>query len=278
VRRILVAVVCMAALGAMARPAQAPPIEGGNFSTHCDYSHSSNDDPIVYPRIEGGSMHRHDFFGNITTSYRSRYSNMHVGEAAYTTCANTLDTAAYWQPSIKNGAGNFLAPTQVIAYYRVPGQVDPADVQAWVPNSKIVSGDPAVPLNLNRIWWTCAPSQLDGKHADPNFACAQGHLTAHINFPPCWDGVMPADGTNDSSHYAWTSQGQCVAPFSTPVPDLGITVHWNNVTDCTGAGIGPCSVDMGAYLHADFFQAWDQSELERLVEECLNIDYNCGDI
>jgi Domain of unknown function (DUF1996) len=54
----------------------------GQFVVECGWSHSSFDDPIVHQGHSGAS-HRHDFFGNTTTSAESTYETLLAGP---TTC------------------------------------------------------------------------------------------------------------------------------------------------------------------------------------------------
>src|SRR5438045_1744092 len=73
--------------------AAAQPGHGrGSFSVECAYSHTLNDDPIVYPGIPGAS-HSHDFFGNVSTTASSTQDTL-VG--AQTSCGDLSDRAGYW--------------------------------------------------------------------------------------------------------------------------------------------------------------------------------------
>src|SRR4051794_35405056 len=70
------AVAAAAGLPASARAAAAgdQPI----FVTHCFYSHTLPDDPIVHPNMPGAS-HQHDFFGNDSTNASSTLDSMEQG-------------------------------------------------------------------------------------------------------------------------------------------------------------------------------------------------------
>ena len=57
------------------RAAAGPQGRVGQFVVECGWSHSSFDDPIVHPGHAGAS-HRHDFFGNTTTSATSTYEQL----------------------------------------------------------------------------------------------------------------------------------------------------------------------------------------------------------
>ena len=84
------------ALGAAPAFADSP-----GWITNCVYSHTNNDDPIVYPR-QPGRAHTHDFFGARTTDHASTYYSM---VASPTTCGTPEDKAGYWAPALyRNGA------------------------------------------------------------------------------------------------------------------------------------------------------------------------------
>ena len=78
----------------------------GQFVVACDWSHASFDDPIVHAGMEGMS-HRHEFFGNTTTDADSTYESLLAGD---TSCAQKLDRAAYWVPSLLDGEGRVVQP------------------------------------------------------------------------------------------------------------------------------------------------------------------------
>jgi hypothetical protein len=67
--RLRTGTVALAALFllAAAGPAATPPkLHGNNFYANCRFSHTNDDDPIVYPG-QPGKSHPHTFFGNNST-------------------------------------------------------------------------------------------------------------------------------------------------------------------------------------------------------------------
>ena len=56
-----------------------------------------------------GMSHRHEFFGNTTTDADSTYESLSVGD---TTCAQKLDRAAYWVPSLLDADGEVMPPAR----------------------------------------------------------------------------------------------------------------------------------------------------------------------
>lgn len=86
-------------------PAVANPPRGF-FVTHCGFSHSLRDDPIMFPGAPGAS-HRHEFFGSVRTSARSTERRMRTGP---TTCTLTADTAAYRSRRDRSAACGSVQP------------------------------------------------------------------------------------------------------------------------------------------------------------------------
>ena len=90
-------------------------------------------------------------------------------------------------------------------------------------------------------------------------------------FPDCSNGQL--DSADHRSHmaYAGLSDGirKCPPTHPTPVPTLSATISF---AIPTSAGKVTLSSGEASTLHADFFNAWNQEELKRLVKLCIN-DY-----
>ncbi len=246
-----------------------------NFLSMCRFSHRGPDDPIVYPMMPGRS-HMHDFFGNRSTGATSNRATL---LAAPTLCRRTLDTAAYWTPSLLVD-GQLVAPSGVNAYYRTGGK-DPASIEAFPAGLKIIAGDAKATAAQDRriVAWGCrGPSAA--MSAEPPMCVAgdpTGLLKLRIRFPDCWNG-RDLDSADHKSHMAYSVKlrGQayrtCPASHPAPVPSLALNVRYP-----VAGGAGVALASGGVYSgHADFFNAWDQAELERLVERCLNANIHCG--
>ena len=102
-------------LGSSAAPAApAPKLHGNNFYANCRFSHTANDDPIVYPR-QPGSSHPHTFFGNETADAGSTATSLRAGR---TTCKPQADKAAYWVPTLFKD-GREVRPPKGQFYYNL---------------------------------------------------------------------------------------------------------------------------------------------------------------
>lgn len=247
------------------RPAagKRPPGLRADFVSPCRYSHSAPDDPIVKPNQPGAS-HQHDFFANKTTNAASTDASLRAGA---TTCRRPLDTAAYWAPALLDGA-KVVQPTNVAAYYLTGGK-EPSTIKAFPAGLRIVAGPGA-----GTAQWACRTAGKDvarSMTAPPSCAGA-AELVVRIFFPDCWDGLN-LDSADHRSHMARSDRGQCPATHPVPAPLLRLGFHYPGVqggADVTLASGAPDSA------HADFFNTWDQAELERLVRTCINAGVRCG--
>jgi len=242
-------------------------LQGVNFVSACGFSHRAPDDPIVYPGQPGAS-HDHSFVGNRSTRASSTYRSL---RAAGTTCRRADDTAAYWVPTLLR-YGRALEPLGATVYYR-RRTLEP--VQAFPPNFRMIAGDAkATSAQGRRItFWNCGVAAGIPPSAEPP-SCPAGRATTlrlHVTFPSCWDGRR-LDSPDHKSHVAYPMRGRCPRTHPVALPALTVITRYR---DAGGAGLALSSA--GVYsAHADFFNAWRQDELERLVTSCLNALRHCG--
>ncbi len=237
------------------------------FGVRCDFSHRNNDDPIVYPG-KRGAAHSHDFFGNRSTKYNSSYKSL---LAAKTTCTRPEDTSAYWIPTVKWN-NNTITASRGIFYYRANGK-DPATVKPHPAGLKVVPN--------TGVEWRCEGGAYS---ATPPAQCSNGQLGVRVIFPDCVStdeqGRARLDSADHRSHVVYAvlqSDGKRACPpdkhspetDSIPVPTLSVIVRFLIPTT---AGKVTLSSGEASTLHADFFNAWKQEELDRLVKHCIN-DY-----
>ena len=243
-----------------------------NFLTLCAYSHRAPDDPIVAPNAPGGS-HSHDFFGNTSTNNASTYESLVAH--GNTTCNRTGDTAAYWAPSLIEGAA-ILQPTRINAYYRPGGKKDPATIEPFPAGLKVIAGNSKAtePQNLGIVAWGCEAGDVKASATPPTcpFDGKDGGLKLRIRFPDCWNGT-DLDSADHMSHMAYSMKGACPDTHPVSVPQINMTVHYPSAG---GPGAVLASGNSPLTGHADFFNAWDQATLEMLVENCLNAAQHCG--
>ena len=261
-----------AALGVFATSlAQAPPATAQTTSTmpdeptfgvRCDYSHRNWDDPIVYPGKQGAA-HSHDFFGNRSTKYNSTYTSLRNATTSTdpdgTTCTRPDDKSAYWIPTVKWNGTNLKA-NRGIFYYRANSKT-PSTVKAHPAGLKVVPN--------TSFEWRCS----DGVawSSTPPTQCSNGFLEGRIMFPDCSNGQL--DSADHRSHmaYAGLAQGdstrKCPSTHPTPLPTLSAIIRFAVPTT---EGTVTLSSGAPSTMHADFFNAWKQEELDRLVKKCIN--------
>jgi hypothetical protein len=261
------AVVAASALGGDGRPATAladlPQFDNVAFITVCRFSHFKPDDPIVLPKFPGFS-HDHTFFGNQSTNAFSTLSTLKRGA---TTCQRPEDTASYWAPTLLVD-DKPVQPDEAEIYYR---RNTLARVRAFPAGLKVVAGDSKSlkPQSKHIVFWNCS-SETSGASV-PIPTCPTPTLHVHVRFPNCWDGHN-IDSADHKSHMAYSTRGICPRSHPVAVPQLMVIIQYP-----VKGGPGAELTSGGQYSgHADFFNAWQESELRRLVDYCLNALRTCG--
>lgn len=236
---------------------------GASFAVRCDFSHRAPEDPIVHPNMPG-EAHSHDFFGNTSTDADSMYDSL---RAAGTTCTRPEDTAAYWLPTVSwNGVE--VDSNRAVFYYRTGGK-DHKKVKPFPAGLKIIAG------NEKRVTWRCGQTDNGGGSQNPPSRCDNGELGVRIIFPDCLDvagnGEPRLDSGDHRSHMAYSRlidrKVRCPRSHPRSVPVLTMNATFLITTD---PGTVTLSSGGASTMHADFFNAWDQDELNRLVVTCIN--------
>ena len=281
-------VLVAAGAGPVAR-AGKPRLHGNNFFSNCRFSHMAADDPIVYPGQPGRS-HPHTFFGNSSTNASSTLASL---RRAGTTCKPRADKAAYWVPTLYQN-GHEVRPAKAQVYYVLRGY---SEMRPFPAGLRMIAGDAhaARPQSSRVTFWACGghaartpPSstvpavcgvieghgfaRLPGK-SKPSIVRwpAKTFLELHVDFPDCWDGKH-LDTADHRSHMAYSRGYLCPASHPVKVPLIRLTIRYP-IDRGDGVSLASGSQFTG---HADFFNAWDQQALERLVGECFH-DRPCND-
>jgi len=242
-------------------------LEDVNFVVVCKFSHRAGDDPIVHPGNPGMS-HDHTFFGNVTTDAFSTPESLR-GDA--TSCSRSADSAAYWAPTLVADDQPVPAVDAKVYYRRRTIE----RVRAFPPGLQMIAGDAAAraPQSMRAVYWDCGEAS-HGRNppASAVQACPEGrNVMLHVRFPDCWDGKR-LDSADHNSHMAYSQRGRCAASHRVAVPSIDLLVRYpvRGSERIELASMGQLSG------HADFVNAWQQPELERLVEQCLNALRRCG--
>ena len=238
----------------------------GQFVVGCPYSHSGAHDPIVHPGHEGRS-HRHDFYGSVVTDSTSTIDDL---LAADTTCDKTVDTAAYWQPTLYDH-DEVVVPRGVHAYYRAAPGLDPATVQPMPTGLALIAGDQTAttPQPGEATGWTCGSNTTLSD--DPPDCTPDAPLHLVLTFQDCWDGTY-LDSVDHSSHAAYSADGACPDTHPVPIPQLTVSIAfpvWGADHDLRLASGNVYSA------HGDFWNAWDPDGLQREVVACIQREVVC---
>ncbi len=243
-------------------------LQGVNFISSCGFSHRAPDDPILFPGRPGAS-HDHSFVGNRTTNASSTLGSLLAGQ---TTCRNRPgDTAGYWMPTLYVGS-QAVAPLGSTIYYRRKAM---RQVQAFPPGFRMIAGDAsattAQPLSVT--FWNCG-AQVGIRPQSTPPSCPDGRgsmLRLHVNFPSCWDG-RNLDSENHKSHVAYPDRGRCPSRYPVALPAISLIYRYPTL-----GGPSATLASGGVYSgHGDFFNAWNQNALQRLVDSCLNALRHCA--
>jgi Domain of unknown function (DUF1996)/Domain of unknown function (DUF4124) len=267
----------------------------GAFRINCEYSHMSNDDPIVYPNQQGAA-HHHTFFGNTGLNYASTTES--ILATGNSTCdGGILNRTGYWMPSIIDTATNTpIKPWRVIVYYKAWGtsgtvKVPPKGLRMITGNAKAVTETDAkgsyVCFNM--------PGEVMATGGKSIQACNKnGFIRYKIEFPSCWDGVnldspdhkshmaFAADNFQraDGSWYHTTNNCPITHPVAVPVITLAAdftattdagTINWRLASDNYSAAL-----PRGLSAHADWMNGWNEATLKTAVDNCLNKNIDCG--
>ena len=274
---IAIAMVTAAGAGDAQSKRATPRVHGTNFFSKCGLSHAAPDDPIVHFGIPGGS-HPHEFFGNASTN---AYSTLETLRRHGTTCNRPADTAAYWVPLLYEN-GRAVKPLGVSVYYQLRsiGAVEP-----FPAGLKIVAGNAGAvtPQSTKIVFWNCSYPPGPARHVSAPPRCpperrgmrrgprGNDHLRLNIVFPDCWDGRR-LDSPDHRSHMAYSSDLRCPASHPVKVPRLRLTVLYP-----IRGGPGLSLASGGPYSgHADFFNAWNQRALDRIVKRCSADERRCS--
>lgn len=295
---------------ALIKPAGIPPRNNapyaGAFRIGCDFSHMSNDDPIVFPGVPNAT-HHHTFFGNRAINAYTTPANIRL--SGNSTCAGgILNRSGYWMPSLidmSNGAP--IAPTNVLVYYKAPDDFNGEYIKTFPAGLRMIAGNPK-PLAIidSKAKFQCQDRTQSFNPAnwgilwDSNHIQACGGPTQYlrmiISFPQCWDGVN-LDSPDHQSHMSYVCRdrnrcdiggGQlgfransCPASHPIALPSIAINSDYDgnlsrSKTYRLSSDNYPLTYPGGYSLHADWMNGWDEGIIGRIVKNCLNERRDCG--
>lgn len=276
--------------------------EVGAFRISCEYSHMSNDDPIVYPGVPNAT-HHHTFFGN--TGANAYSTNDTLRNSGNSSCAGgTLNRSGYWMPSlIDTSTGAPVKPSVVVVYYKGWESWNNHLIKPPPAGLQMISGN-ARPLSVadTQAEFYCQDLLNDvsphwGKVWQGNSIKSCGGngkiLRMIVSFPGCWD-AKNLSSPDYKSHMAFYCGENCLkadgkigktangCPVTHPVliPNITINADFPNLNANAQYRLASDNYSTaypGGYsLHADWMNGWDEKIIERVVKNCLNSPKNCG--
>jgi hypothetical protein len=245
----------------------------GLFRVECVLVRQARIDPIVAPGRP--SHHLHDLFGNTSLTPDSTYVSMLTGG---TSCTASGDTGGYWSPALVAPDGAIVRPERAVIYYRnrPAGRV----VTTSFPRDfrMIAGGEGTFP----QAYWTCDGEKDTARETRRAYIpdCRPGgNVKLHVFFPSCWDGVR-LDAPDHRRHVAYglgedgrpdgTHPLACPRSHPVEIPQVDYRVVYP-----APGGAGYRLADGQMIPHADFWNTWQQRELEALVQRCLWKGVNC---
>ena len=279
----------------------------GAFRFICGAGQLRYDDPIVYPGQPGRS-HLHQFYGNTSADANSTFASLRA--SGDSTCNNmgngtAANRSAYWIPAMLDGRGHVVQPDYVQVYYKReptgPGTLcDPRNPRSHgtcvgIPNGlkfifgfDMLGGNPRTHIGHYKCAGGGAGNRVARSLPDVEKWCRPGnHLVASISTPTCWDGKN-LDSPNHRDHLSRTRRdgktGLVKCPKTHPyyMPKFTLSIFYR-VGEGDDVGLWQLSSDHmypdrphGATLHADYFEAWDNSVKDMWIDNCIGRKLNCS--
>ena len=265
--RMLLLATCVCMLIAMMTLMHASSARAGSFRVTCAFSHRSHDDPIVHDGAMDMS-HLHDFFGSVSTGAMSTYTSMTQSSSS---CSDRDDTAGYWHPHLTAGGRSVTARATV--WYSLGGK---PTARPFPRGLKLLAGDAMSTTAQSRrvVWWRCSgPGARSAQRLrTPPRCAARQQLTVNLAFPDCWNG-RDLDSADHRSHMRYSRSGRCPATHRYGVPRVVLELTWPT-------HVGPARLQFASggwqSVHADFWNTWNQRRLRNLVDQCINLQTDCG--
>jgi hypothetical protein len=109
--------------------------------------------------------------------------------------------------------------------------------------------------------------------------CPEGarQLFMEIRFPQCWDGKN-LDSFDHKSHMAYPTGYGCPATHPVGIPEIQLRVKYNYYADRSGWKLSSDNYTSGPggySSHADWFNGWDRTTLNKILANCWNAQRDC---
>ena len=231
----------------------------GIIRINCDFSHSSYNDPIVFPGGED-MAHLHRFYGNTLVDYSTTMESL-ITSGESTCQGDELNRSAYWIPTLlapsydsvtnerlndSDGNPAWVVVPAVVGtneeahevFYYSAGVDDLDSIQPIPVGLRMIAGDntatPFDPQDTSIVRWHCQ-SWESSDAGNPRWSTtipdcqAPDRVRMDIFFPSCWNGV-DLDSPDHKSHMAYPITdditGETVCPDTHTVPIVRPSYHY----------------------------------------------------
>ena len=231
----------------------------GIIRINCDFSHSSYNDPIVFPDEEGAA-HLHRFYGNTLIDHTTTLESI-ITTGDSTCQGDELNRSAYWIPALlapeydlvtgerlldDDGNPAWTAVPAVVGtneeahevFYYSAGVDDLDSIQPVPVGLRMIAGNAKATLSDTQdtsiVRWHCQSWESNDAN-NPRWSAtipecsAPDRVRLDIFFPSCWNGV-DLDSPDHKSHMAYpirdSDTGEMVCPSSHPVPIVRPSYHY----------------------------------------------------
>lgn len=231
----------------------------GILRINCDFSHSSYNDPIVYPGQENAA-HLHRFYGNMQVDHNT--TNESLLTSGDSSCqGGELNRSAYWVPALlaplydqvtgarlldEQGEPAWQVVPAVVGnddeaheiFYYSAGVDDLSSIQPVPPGLRMIAGTATTPPGQEQdsaiVRWHCQSWESDDA-TNPQFSAsipecvAPDRVRMDVFFPSCWNGT-DLDSEDHKSHMAYpvNSGGPdgTHCPETHPIPVVRPSYHY----------------------------------------------------
>ena len=257
----------------------------GQFRTRCEFSHLSNDDPIVKPG-QPGAAHLHMYYGNTAAdTFSTPWS---IANSGGSTCDGfELNRTAYWFPTLMDVKGDVRIPNNMMLYYKGENGAPPPGGFSEMPAGlKMIAGNPAATSPqpaADNFGWACGDMFANPKVTLIPSNCTS-RLMLKVAFPRCWNGRTDFDAADALSFVVYASAGPAggtcpkshpkVFPVVSALFDWevnGSTAGWHLSSDVKGTTTLPG----GTTMHGDWFGGWQPAVMTKWTTGCINAEWNC---
>ena len=239
-------------------------VDAAVFDMHLDPVGYVRTDPILDTQCL--SNHVHAFYGAKSLFTGTTYNDLRNVDP-FEVSGNIMENKSlYWHPAVyhKLPNGNYELQETKLSVYYIWDETDP-NVQAFIPNFAMIAGGSNIDSKA-ALSFECAGNAYNSFPTQP--CSVEDEFFIEFKMPNCWNGALRGQ---DDSHVTYSLDGSnerndhCPAGFQ-KIPQLWLFIEFPNGYK-GGENIFSDGADV---LHVDYFNGWDQQELQNALTNCLD--------